>query len=101
MVLRKHDVTLEFNRKEKRYILNVDGYTIYLTKKDMNNMLLPALKGSIDGAIEISEYLKQQDSNLYDTKLTPIADNQNTWDIMELIRYQFEKPISTRKSPES
>lgn len=97
MVLRRHDVTLEYDEKENDYILNVDGYSIYLTKEDMNEVKLSVEKGGAHGAEEVANFLKGQDPTLYDTKLTPIATNQNAWDVMEVLQCQFEKPIFTQK----
>lgn len=100
-MLRRHNVTLEYDEFQDIYILNVDGYLINLTYDDMNKLGLLIEKENEIKAIEgVAEYMKQQDLTLYNTKLVPLGDNPNAADIYEVIKCQITKPVFTQKPSE-
>lgn len=97
-MLRRHNVTLEFNEEQNTYGLNVDGYIIYLTKDDMYELYSYVCADGVRGVEKVVNYLKHQDPRLYDAKFTPIADNNNAYDVYEVLKCQFKKPVHTQKS---
>lgn len=96
-MLRSHNVTLEYYGDQDIYTLNVDGYPINLTQDDMNQLKNDIEQGGKAGAEAVAYFLKEQDANLYDAKLIPMADNPNAWDAMEVIKSQLDNPVQTQK----
>ena len=96
-MLRRHNVTLAFDERQDIYSLNVDGYIINITMENLVDLMPYLETGGKEGAEKVADFLKIQDANLYDSKLTPIADNQNAWDVMEVLQCQIEKDVHVQK----
>ncbi|EKE03854.1 MAG: hypothetical protein ACD_20C00137G0009 [uncultured bacterium] len=96
-MLRRRNVTLEFNAEQNVHVLNVDGYTIHLTQDDMSKIHDMIDGKGVRAAEDVANYLKEQDSTLYETKLTPISENRNAYDAYEVLNYQFYQPVFTQK----
>ena len=96
-MLRKHNTTLEYLEEQDTYMLDVDGYTTYLTRDDMISLTGYMMEDDIKATEDITSFLKEKDPNLYQEKLTPLADNPNAYDVYDILKCQFEKPVYTQK----
>ncbi|OGI05255.1 MAG: hypothetical protein A2287_09200 [Candidatus Melainabacteria bacterium RIFOXYA12_FULL_32_12] len=96
-MLRRHKVTLEFDADQNVHILNIDGYTIHLTHDDMSKLHHFVDEKGTRAAEDIANYLREQDPTLYETKLIPMSENQNAYDVYEVLNCQFSKPVFTQR----
>lgn len=96
-MLRRHKTTIEYLEEQNTYVLDVDGFSVYLTIDEMTDLTGYIMENDIKAAEDIAFYLKDKAPQLFEEKLIPLSENPNAYDIYEVLKCQLEKPVHTQK----